>query len=320
MNKLSTPHVSDDEDTHRDPASDGQVNEAHVDLARTAAQGDPAARKTVNELVHNIITYQTDRFCKRFCRENQYYYCCTLPKPWGSSPKEAPLCEWGNASYAWMLDDLTNANRLRQYEGKHGARLNDYVYRIANSLPFYERWKDWRFGRKVHVPTYIQDLGPDAGKVFLGLRSHEAVANIAQRLGKSLADTEDLCQRIIMILTQRNRLHLLDPPNTVSLSTLNQNDEQGSGEADVPYFDLAPEQQEIHAQLWRVWKKLTAVEQFVLEAMLIDELDANEVLAALIKLDISLAEGVPAEQSNRQQLYYFRRKALAKLAQLMEEE
>jgi hypothetical protein len=54
--------------------------------------------------------------------------------------------------------------------------------------------------------------------------------------------------------------------------------------------------------------------------MLIDELDANEVLAALIKLDISLAEGVPAEQSNRQQLYYFRRKALAKLAQLMEEE
>jgi hypothetical protein len=221
-----------------------------------------------------------------------------------------------------MLDDLTNANRLRQYEGKHGARLNDYIYRIANSLPFYERWKDWRFGRKVHVPTYIQDLGPDAGKVFLGLRSQEAIANIAQRLGKSQADTEDLCQRIIIILTKRNRLHLLDPPNTVSLSTLNQNEEEsgGGGEADVPYFDLAPEQQETHAKLWQVWKKLTAVEQFVLEAMLIDELDANDVLAALIKLDISLTDGVPAEQTNRQQLYYFRRKTLAKLAQLMEEE
>ena len=54
--------------------------------------------------------------------------------------------------------------------------------------------------------------------------------------------------------------------------------------------------------------------------MLIDELDAKEVLAALIKLNICLTDDVPAEQTNRQQLYYFRRKTLAKLAQLMEDE
>lgn len=329
MNKVSTLATGDgDKDESSSGATDNEVNHDHVRLATMAAQGDEHARKTVNALVDNIIAFQTDRFCKRFCRENRYHYVCTLPRPWGSPPKDALLCEWGNASYAWMLDDLTNANRLRQYEGKHGARLSDYIYRIANSLPFYERWKDWRFGRKVHVPTYIQDMNPDAGKVFLALRSGEAIANIAQRLGKSEADTETLCQHIVVCLTKRNRLHLLDPPHTVSLTTLNstlnntlnQNDDENGGEAEVAIFDVDPEQLETNEKLWRVWKELTAVEQFVLEAMLIDEQDANDVLAALIKLDISIVDDVPAPQTNRQQLYYFRRKTLARLAQLMGQE
>jgi hypothetical protein len=319
MNKVSTLAVDRDKQASSSTATDNEVNHDHVRLARTAAQGDAHARKTVNELVHNIITYQTDRFCKRFCRENQYYYACTLPRPWGSPPKDAPLCEWGNANYAWMLEDLTNPNRLLQFEGKHGARLNDYIYRIANSLPFYERWKDWRFGRKVHVPTYIQDLSPDASKVFFALRSGDAIGNIAQRVGKSETEIQALCQRIIICLTQRNRLHLLDPPNTVSLSIPNRTDAEEGSESDVPFFDVDPEQLETNTKLWQVWKKLTPVEQFVLEAMLIDEQDANDVLAALVKLDISIAEGVPAQQTNRQQLYYFRRKTLAKLAELMEE-
>jgi len=294
------------------------VHHEHVNLARTAAQGDREARKAVNEMIHNIISYQTDRFCKRFCRENQFYYVCTLQRPWGSPQKDAPLCEWGNASYAWMLDDLTNANRLQQYEGKHGARLSDYIYRIANSLPFYERWKDWRFGRKVHVPTYIQDLGPEAHKVFHAMRSGDAIANIAQRLGKSLEEIETLCQRIIILLTQKNRLHLLDPPNTVSLSDLHKNDEEDSAEADLPFFDMDPVQLETNEQLWRAWKQLSAAEQFVLEAMLIDEQDANDVLNALKKLNIAISDGVPPQQTNRQQLYYFRRKTLAKLTEFME--
>lgn len=297
---------------------EGQTtNHEHVQLARKAAQGDAAARKTVNELIDHIIAYQTDRFCKRFCRENQYYYICTLPKPWGSPKKEAQMCEWGNASYAWMLEDLTNPNRLRQFEGKNGARLNDYIYRIANSLPFYERWKDWRFGRKVHVPTYIQDLSPEASKVFFALRSGDSIANIAQNVGRGEQYTEDLCQRIVITLTKRNRLHLLDPPTAVSLTDLKQKDDEDCSEGDLPFFDLDPEQKETNSRLWQAWKELSAVEQFVLEAMLIDEQDASDVLSALIKLDISIADGVPADKTNRQQLYYFRRKSLAKLAEIM---
>ena len=161
----TSPLPTDDEQASTPAVNDNEAHHEHLHIARIAAQGDAAARKIVNELVYNIIAYHNDRFCKRFCREHKYYYVCTLPKPWGSPPNDASLCEWGNASYAWMLEDLTNPNRLLNYEGQHGARLNDYIYRIANSLPFYERWKDWRFGRRVQVPSYIQDMGPAAASV-----------------------------------------------------------------------------------------------------------------------------------------------------------
>ena len=105
-----------------------------VTLARNAAGGNSDARKQVNELINPIINYQTDRFCKRFCAENKCLSRCTLPSSWGNAPKDALFCEWGNASYAWMLNDLTNEKRLLQFEGKNGARLQDYIYRIANSL------------------------------------------------------------------------------------------------------------------------------------------------------------------------------------------
>jgi hypothetical protein len=48
----------------------------------------------------------------------------------------------------------------------------------------------------------------------------------------------------------------------------------------------------------------------------IDDQDANDVLAALEKLNISIKDNVAAQDTDRQQLYYFRRKTLAKLAKL----
>ena len=132
-----------------------------VALARDAAAGNDRARKKINELAHPMIAYQTDRFCKRFCAENKYLYRCSLESPWGNAPRDALLCEWGNASYGWMLNDLTSENRLTRFKGTHGARIQDYLYRIANSLPFYERWKDWRFGRRIRVPDYVKDIDPD---------------------------------------------------------------------------------------------------------------------------------------------------------------
>ena len=164
------------------PESKG-VADGDLALAQRAADGDTESRRAVTELVDPIVRARTEQFCKRFCRENRFRYTCTLPRPWGSAPADAPLCEWGNASYAWMLDDLSNANRLRRFEARDGASLRDYIHLIANSLPFYERWKNWRFDRRVHVPRYVAEMAPLAGRVFLALRSGDSVPLIAQQLG-----------------------------------------------------------------------------------------------------------------------------------------
>ena len=291
-------------------------------LAKSAASGKKDAREKVNTLVAPLIDYQTPRFCKRFCSENQYLYRCTLTPPMGSMRTDSAWCEWGNASYGWMLNDLSNEKRLLKYQGINSANLFDYFYQIANSQPFYERWKDWRFGRKVHVPTYIKALSPDAGKVFLALRSGDNIAMITQKLSRSLEDIESIVHTIICLLTEKKRLHLLDPPKVMSLSesTDDTYSEQAEKHIELSSSDEAIDVQEDKQRLQQAWSKLTPAEQFVLEALLVDEQDADDVLAALAKLQLSIKKGVPAEQTNRQQLYYFRRKTLARLAEIMNDE
>jgi len=300
------------------PPDNNDTVEASIKLARGAANDELPARKKVNSLAHPIISYQTDRFCKRFCAENQYRYRCSLQTPWGSAPSDALLCEWGNASYGWMLDDLTNSKRLTRYEGKNGALLQNYLFHIANSRPFYERWKDWRFGRRINVPDYIKDIDPLAPKLFLALRSGDNATLIAQKLSISEHHADTLCQKVIVALTQRKRLHLLNPDRTQSLAT-SQSDNEGypdqPDEMDIAVDDIDITQTERTQILGKAWASLNAVEQFVLEAMIIEEQDANDVLAALKKLDIPLNSKIPAHKTDRQQLYYFRRKTLAKLAE-----
>ena len=282
---------------------------------KAAVEGNQAARILINQLIHPVIEFQTDKFCKRFCKENKYLYRCSLTKPFGSSKMDALLCEWGNASYGWMLHDLTSVSRLKKYEGRNGASLFDYLYRIGNSLPFYERWKDWRFGRRVHVPTYIQDISPKAAGVFYALRSHQELSFIAQQLALSLETVEALSRLIINMLTKRNRLFLLDPPVSQSLTT--GSDEESSGAAnqiDLPSVDESFEDLQEKQILNVAWSQLDAVEQFVLEALVINEQDAQSVLSALAKMDVAIKPGVDASQTTVQQLYYFKRKSLTKLA------
>ena len=300
-----------------------QVDTAEVDyvaLAKAAAAGDSHARKKVNELAHPMIAYQTDRFCKRFCVENKYLYRCSLESPWGSAPHDALLCEWGNASYGWMLNDLTSENRLQRFEGTDGARLQDYLYRIANSLPFYERWKDWRFSRRVRVPDYIKDIDPNAAKVFLAMRSGDNTELVAQKAGLSLDEAEQIAQKIIIVLTKKQRLHLLNPDRETTLTEPHTDDSAASDkplEQDIAVFDPEPEMHQRAITLHSAWQELSPVEQFVIEAMVIEEQDANDVLNALKKLDIQINDKVAARDTDRQQLYYFRRKTLAKLAELV---
>lgn len=291
-------------------------NQSDVALAQAAADGDAVARKTVSDLADPLIVRKTELFCKRFCYDHRFRYSCTLPHGW-AKVQDAPYCEWGNASYAWMLEDLTSESRLQRFEGADGARLVDYLGVISHSQPFYERWKDWRFGRRVRAPSYIQELGPDSVKLFLWMRDGDDIANMAQRLGKSDAEATAMASQIVIELTQRNRLHLLDPPKTESLTGLDRLDEEhDSSQADIAIMDDSAEDAQIGEMLLEGIDQLDPVEQYVIEAMVVEDQDAEVVLAALKRLDISIKKGVPADKTNKQQLYYFRRKTIAKLAKL----
>lgn len=302
-------------------AQEKPSTESQLALAQAAASGEKSARQQVNGLAQPMIEYHTSKFCKRFCNENQFIYRCTLKPPMGSMRKGDALCEWGNASYGWMLNDLSHEKRLLKYQGINGASLFDYFYQIANSLPFYERWKDWRFGRRVHVPTYIHSLSPMASKIFLALRSGDNLEIIAQKLTTSVKIIEPLVHSIISLLTEKKRLHLLNPPSTVSLTETDNNVEsdQTDQQIEVSSFDEPIDEQEDKERLKIAWAKLEAAEQFVLEALLIENQDAEDVLFALKKMQLSIKSGISPEQTNRQQLYYFRRKSLDRLSAFMKE-
>lgn len=290
-----------------------------VELARKAAAGDAAARGAVSDIAHPIVGHQTNVFCRRFCGDNHHQYACTLFKTWGRREGSAPLCEWGNGSYAWMLDDLTGATRLNRFEGRDGATLASYLFTIANSRPFYERWKDWRFGRRTRVPAYIQSLDPDAGRMFLMIRDGHDLPAVAQALHLPEARVENLAARIVEALMARRRLHLLVKDREESLTGMGagpDDDEAADAQGDLPSHDSDPEAGEHLRMLAAGWARLEPLEQYVLEAMLVDGLAANEVLAALQRLGVSLREGVAPEDMNQQQVFHFRRKALKKLTRL----
>jgi len=299
-------------------ASPSERNKENIELAQKAAKNEVSARKQVNDLIAPIIQYQTNRFCKRFCKENRAKYKCTLNPPLNSSHTDVSLCEWGNGSYAWMLDDLSSSKRLNKYQANNNASLFDYCYVIANSLPFYERWKDWRFGRKIYVPSYIRALGKIPVAVFYGLRSQQSIEQISQNIGQPVDEIKKLSRKIVQLLTQRNKLHLLNPSQSVSF-TQDADDAhaQSSLESETATFDEAIDDYEDKLLLSKAWKQLTAVEQFVVEALVIEEQDAQIVINALKKLNISIRQGVPAKDTDRQQLYYFRRKTLARLNKML---
>ncbi len=306
---MSKPDKFENDGAHKNSAAD-------LALVERVLAGDRVARGQITQLVDAIIKYQNQRLCKKYCHGNYRHHQCTLRIDWHHVAHEAPLCEWGNAGYAWMLEDLTRETRLRRYDGRNGAGLKDYMFQIANSLPFFERWKDWRFGRRVHVPTYVRELGPGADRVFYGMVDGEDLAHLAQHLQFSLDQVQAYARQIILELTRRNRLYLLDPPKTLSLTGMHSYDlEDDSDQADIATWDSSAEDEQMRARLQQAWAQLTAVEQFVLEAMLVDETDAHEVLAALERLGLTLEEG--GAPLDRQRLYYFRRKTLAKLSGLV---
>ena len=287
-------------------------------LARSAAEGNEAARKKVTELVDDLINRKNSALCREHCYENCKYYACTIDRRWGNREYGAPLCENGNASYWWMLEDLTGVNRLLSYEGRNGASLLGYLTKIADSREFLGRWRDWRFKRRVRVPAYIDVLDEDADRLFRWMVDRDEVPNMAQRLDRDEDEIREIWERIVVELTKKRRLHLLDGTREVSMTSLGRpgdaNDEYDGSEYEIPHYDVPMEDLQLREIVREAWKKLNYIEQFVLEAMGIDELTAKETLRALTEEGLSVKDGVPPENLKLQDIYYFYRKTVSKLA------
>lgn len=284
-----------------------------------AVQGDPASRKHINGIAHPFIHYQTDTFCRRFCQHRYRHVKCTLSPPHGGhySSANSPenLCDKANASYAWMLDELTNNIRLSKVEATSEAQLASYFKTIVNSLPFYERWKNWRFERRIHVPEYISEIDGLAKRIFLKLRSGDSIPLIAQSLGVSELNTQQIAERILVELTKRKRLYLINPQKTASLSEIGpvDSDDHDAQEHDIEDIQYSPERLAYSLQIRSAWNQLDELEQFVIEALVIENQDANHVLKTLDTMNIPLGKNQTARENDRQQLYYFKRKCLEKL-------
>lgn len=302
----------------RDFSGDKSGPEDDIELARIAAAGDQAAREAVSRLAHPLIHQQTKTLCKRYCHDNHFHAQCTLFPGWGLQERDAPLCDWGNHSYAWMLEDLTHPERLLTFTGENGARLSTYFYAIVHSLPFNERWKDWRFGRRIRIPEYIQDIAPLAGKIFLWLIDQRSLEWMAQEAREAIDQVEMIAERIIGELAFRGRLYLLNSPAIDSLTGLGSSHDEGDEEIamDVPDCSWDPGKEQLNRMIAKGWSLLNFVEQFVLEAMVIEDRDAKDVLSALVEMGITIREGVLPEMINIQQVFHFKRVTLKKMARL----
>lgn len=295
-------------------------SQGDVVLARSAALGNNLAREKVSQLAKKLIMKKNRQLCKEYCYGNRLSYRCTIDSQWGGQGGDAPLCDKENDGYLWMLQDLTGVNRLLKYEGRNGATLLDYWSSIAASHSFVERWKDWRFRRRIRVPSYIHVIDDDAGRLFRWMVDGDDAANMAQRLNRDEAEVVCIVGKIVDELGQRNRLHLLERPKEISLTGFRQQvdseGENGGGEWEVPVADVSVDEQEVQAILWSAWNELESVEQFVLEAMVIDGLSAKMTLQALRDEGVSLKLGVSPEDLKLQDVYYFCRKTLSKLKKL----
>jgi len=295
-----------------------------LELAKLAANGDEICQKKINSIAHPIISYQTQKLCRLYCHQLHQHYSCTLvenPKP-APRNSDAPLCEWGNASYGWMLNELVRPSRLQNYQAKNNASLVDYFFVIANSFSFKERWKNWRLVNNVHVPVCIQRISKSAIRVFYGLYNGNSIDKIASDCKLNLKETEDLIDLVTLVLTQQGKLNSLNKNALVSLTNLNSEidsdteDYHSLQEADIPIYDIDQAKKEDWLKIEKAWKQLTGTEQFILQSMVVEKESAENVLEVINTLGLSLQSGMQPKENDIQQLYYFRRKTLKKLAKL----
>lgn len=283
-------------------------------LVRQALNGDFAAMNWVQSVAYEVIDKKNYFLCKKHCANYHRIFKCTLDFSFGAKENSAPLCDFGNDSYEWMLRFLIHKNRLINFVEKEGEKLLHYYTFIIHSVPLLERWKDHRFGRRIRVPYYIQTLHHHAMKVFLYLYDGDDIQNIAQRLNMSAKEAKILKTKIEETLVKRNKLHTLYPTGAVThtgemISEPDYNQTEISNDLSLPF--PAPESLLDQQKIQDALKKLDLIEKFILCAMDVDNLGANEVLAAIQEEGLQYHRGRCIDHID--QIYYIRNKARIRL-------
>ncbi len=275
-------------------------------LAALASEGNIDACNQLNVMITPLINEQNRRFCQRFCGQNNRRYQCSLlgaEESVNNEQSSATVCEWGKAGYLWMLAALTDRQQLLQYEQRHQDTLADYFFQHINSLNFYQQWKNWRFSTTQPLPAFIQQMGPDSAKLFQLLKTGRRTTFIAQNLSLPETEISVKIQQLIQELVNRQKLFLLDSADSSYPSVNNIDDLAGKKVENNPKQTLL-----------QAWEPLTPVEQFIVQALLVENQSAEDVLYALKTLDIRIKEGVLPEDCNPQQLTGFKLAVLKKLA------
>lgn len=298
------------------------MDDLKLSHAQTAADDSSEThceiRGRVFALLENLLLKRSENLCKEYCYQKRYEFICTVDARWGSQSDAAVLCEWGNATYVWILDDLFKKNRLRLLSSQSDDAIVRYFSKVLHSHIFKERFKDWRFQRRVRVPEYIKKLDPDAQKIYWRLCDRDLDQNIAQMLGRPLKQVQRIVRKINQELHKRNKLHLLNLNSVLSLSGIlkEQDNEQSGYQWELSVRDLEPEEKERRERVVQAYGRLNWKEQYIVDAMVIEGLKAKSVLAALMSMGLTLDENIPINSWNEQKLYYFLRKTLSKLEKL----
>ena len=287
-------------------------------LAQRAAAGDLEARAQVTKLVDPLIQEKATFLCKRHCRDNRFRAVCTLDRSWGQNTAGAPLCEWGNASYSQFFGELMKSEVLQRYAARNGCSLRDFLSATLNSVGVYERWKDMRFERRIHVPKCVESLGPDARRVFFWMCDHDTIENMAQRLNKTPRELQMIVQSIFDVLIATGRSYTLQRRQMISLISGESDEDDGeSGGGNAQVFLRAADEDyegtELKQRVLAALEQLDDVSRFVLKAKFWEDLPMQDILDILKSEGISIRQGVAPHLTTLNQLFYFYYDALARL-------
>jgi len=266
-----------------------------------------------NEIISQIVSENLTTFCKKLCANNCVKYQCTLDNNLKIVESDKLLCEWGNGSYDWMVGELHQIQHQNDLKNRKIYFKDRYFRKIIHSVPFWERYKNWRFQRRIRVPEYIKALDPDASVVFWRLYDKDSIENIAQQLCRHTSEIKNLVKQIYAELVLRKRSHMLE--QVVNYSLHGDYVQFDNGNTYPLSFQPSVDNVDIHHSVLTAYQQLDWQEQYILDVMVIDNLSATAVLKVLKEQSIRLDDKTDVQDLNIQHVYYFLRKTILKLKQ-----